>query len=296
MNTRVNSLKHMLEKRRDSMSVEKTNELLEKLVDMSRQSLEKSPINFLLGWIYDQLHSYFPGVSREELHYELLCQGMFEVKELVDLDETLTLLSEKKVWSIVQEEYEKLRILWSGEEVAIFIFPLTKYRPIIDGIEAYKNGVSYKDVIFLFVSPELEKMEIKAMVAHEYHHCCRLKWLNKATEVIPLKESLVLEGMAECMVEDLYGRKWCSPWISRYSQEKLLKIWDKTFVPVLEKKGVDNHQPFLYGDGTARLPNWIGYCLGYRIVRSFLEKNRHVDHQLLIKKSSEEIVAGSDFS
>jgi len=277
------------------MAVEKTNALLEKLVDMSRHSLENSPLNFLLDWIYNQLHSYFPGLPREEIHYELLCQGMFNLEEIVELDKTLTLLNKKQVFEIVQEEYEHLKRFWNSEEVPIFIFPLTKYRPMIDGIEVNKNGVSYGNVIFLFISPELKDTELKAMIAHEYHHCCRLSKLDKVPEEMSLLDSLVLEGMAECMVEDLYGREWCSPWISRYSEELLQKIWSKVFVRSLNMKGVESHELFLCGDGSKRLPNWIGYCLGYRIVRSFLDRKRYVDQSMLLKMMSEEIVAGSDF-
>ena len=182
-------------------------------------SLDKSPINLQQDLIYEQLKNYFPDVPREELHFELLSNGLFEPEEVIDLDKTLRQLIEKNVWRIVQEEYERLKRLWNGEEVSIFIFPLTNRRPIIDGIVANKNGVSYKEAIFLFVSPELTDTELKAMIAHEYHHSCRLNFLNKAPEEMSLKESLIIEGMAECMVEELYGEKWCSPWISRYTLE-----------------------------------------------------------------------------
>ncbi len=249
------------------MKIQKS--LLERLVEMSRLSLDKSPINFQQDLIYDHIKDYFPDVPREELHFELLCNGLFEPEEVIDLDKTLRQLNEKNVWRIVQEEYERLKRLWNGEECPIFIFPLTKHRPIIDGVVANKNGVCYKEAIFLFVSPELEDTELKAMIAHEYHHYCRLSVLNKAPEEMPLKESIIIEGMAECMVEQLYGEKWCSPWISRYSHEKNLReIWSESFVPSLNMKGIHNHQQFLYGDGTDRFPNWIGYCIGYAIVKS----------------------------
>src|SRR5690606_3311504 len=206
--------------------------------------------------------------SPEELHYELLSNGLFGPNEVIDLEQTLRQFEHMNVWKIIQEEYDRLKNLWNGNECPIFVFPLTNHRPIVDGIIANKNGVSYRKAVILFVSQELSEIELKAMIAHEYHHFCRLNILNKAPEEIPLKESLMIEGMAECMVEELYGRKWCSPWISTYSIKDLKRIWKKSFTGVLHRKGVSHHQRYLYGDGSSRLPNWIGYCMGYAIVKS----------------------------
>lgn len=277
------------------MVIENTKILLERLVDLSRPRLDKTPINIVQDLIFEQLKNYFPDRSPEELHYELLSYGLIEPNEVIDLDKTIKQLRDKNVWGIVQEEYDRLKRLWNGSACPIFIFPLTKHRPFIDGIEANKNGVSFREVILLFVSPELTEMELKAMIAHEYHHFCRLNSLNFAPEAIPLKESLIIEGLAECMVEELYGRNWCSPWISKYSLDELKKKWEKSFVPVLNRRGVSQHQRFLYGDGTTRLPNWIGYCMGYAIVKTFLERNKNIDPQTLLQLSADEIMLNSYF-
>lgn len=278
------------------MAVENTEKLLERLVEMSRLGLDKTPINVVKDLLYEQLNDFLPIRSPEELHYELLSNGLFEPNEVVDLEKTLRLFENMNVWRIIQVEYDRLKNLWKGNECPIFIFPLTKHRPIIDGIEANKNGVSFREAVFLFISPELSEIELKAMIAHEYHHFCRLNIFNKAPEEIPLKESLIIEGMAECMVEQLYGRNWCSPWISKYTMKALKRIWKKSFIPVLNRKGVSYHQRFLYGVGSSRLPNWIGYCMGYAIVKSFLESNKIIDHQTLLNLSADEIIKKSDFA
>lgn len=278
------------------MVVEHTNNLLERLVEMSRPGLEQSPINYVQDLLYEQLKNHFPNISPEELYFELMCNGLFDSQEVIDLGKTLRSLEEKNVWRIVQVEFERLKRLWDGEDCPIYIFPLTKHRPNIDGIVANKNGVTYKEAVILFVSQDLAETEIKAMIAHEYHHFCRLNILNKTPDAMSLKESLILEGMAECMVEELYGEKWCSPWVSKYSKEELMKKWRKVFVPSLNKKDVSKHFQFLYGDGTRRLPNWIGYCMGYSIVKSFLVKNSKVAPKILLKLSADEIISNSDFA
>lgn len=278
------------------MVVEHSKRLLERLVEMSRLGLDKTPRMIVQELLFEQAKDHFPNMSPEELHFELLSNGLFEPDEIKDLDSTLRKMEEMNVWGIVDEEYEQLKILWNGKDCPIYIFPLTNYRPVIDGIVANKNGVSYKEVVFLFVSEELAEMEIKAMVAHEYHHFCRMHVLEKAPDAMTLKESLILEGMAECMVEELYGVKWCSPWISKYSIAQLKRIWQKVFVPALDKEGIHHHFQFLYGDGTKSLPNWIGYCMGYAIVKSYLEKNGQMNPQTLLTLSADEIILKSDFA
>nr|WP_106779585.1 DUF2268 domain-containing putative Zn-dependent protease [Lysinibacillus timonensis] len=278
------------------MSVEHTKCLLEKLVEVSNSSFDESSLFIQQELFYHYLRSYFPNVPREELHYELLSNGLFDPVEVIELENTLKQLEDRNVWKIAQDEYDRLKKSWNGVEVPIFIFPLTKQRPMIDGIVMNKNAASYKGVIFLFVSPELGDTELKAMLAHEYHHCCRLDYLNIDFEHIPLKESLIIEGMAECMVEALYGGEWQSPWNSRYSNEELQKIWKSEFVTSLEVKGVGNHLPYLYGDGTDKFPHWIGYCLGYSIVKSFLLRNGPIKQETLLRISSEEIILQSNFA
>ncbi|HWL26212.1 MAG TPA: DUF2268 domain-containing putative Zn-dependent protease [Ureibacillus sp.] len=278
------------------MVVENTESLLERLVEMSRLELDKTPIYVVQESLYESVKEIFPDISREELYYELMNHGLFAPNELKDLEISLQNLSRKNVWRIVQEEYERLMKLWCGKECPIFILPLTNNRPIIDGIEAYKNGVSYIEAVFLFVSKEVSDMELKAMFAHEYHHYCRLNILQKEPEIMPLKESLILEGMAEWMVRALYGEQWCSPWTSQYSIDQLSEIWQSSFVSKLNLKGVENHQPFLYGDGTQQLPRWIGYCMGFSIVNSYIEKNPGVDYQTLLQMKADEIILGSAFA
>lgn len=277
------------------MAVENTKVILEEIVEMSRLLVESSPRFIQQKLFYHHLKSYFSDVPPEELLFILIRNGLFTPEEIVDIEFTLKQLEEKNTWRIVQKEYERLKKLWNGKETPIFIFPLTKHRPNIEGIIANKNGLSFRENIFLFLSLELEETELKAMIAHEYHHCCRLDYLNKAPENIPLKDSLIIEGMAECAVEELYGSKWCSPWINRYSLEEMKEIWFDRFVPYLNSKGVIKHQPFLYGDGTSNFPRWIGYCIGYSIVKSFLKKNGPINQEIFIQTPADELISRSDF-
>lgn len=242
----------------------------------------------ILEILCEPLTNVFPNVPVEAIHYELVNNGLFTMKDAVDLKATIKQLKKKKVWALVESEFAKLRTSWKGPNVAIYIFPIAK-GPII------KNGVAYKNGLFLFVSPQLEEEELKALLAHEYHHACRLRYLNKDPFEITLLDSLLIEGLAEGAVKEIYGEQYLSPWTKRYSSDEVKKIWQSHFLPVLKLKGVQQHRRYLYGDERRGLPLWIGYCLGYRIVESFQQANQKQNQRKLISTPAKEILAKSDF-
>ena len=51
---------------------------------------------------------------------------------------------------------------------------------------------------------DLQKQELQALFAHEYNHVCRIHIL-KTLDEMTLLDSLILEGLAEDAVKDLYG-------------------------------------------------------------------------------------------
>lgn len=262
------------------MSVMPTKKLLLELLKAYKESNGKSVEEIQCEVICNPLLDVFINASPEEIHYELLQNGLFEPYEIVNIVE----LEEKGVWNTVQFEYERLKELWNGPEVPIYIFPITKINAISN-----KNGVAYRDAVFLFVSTELEQDELRALFAHEYNHVCRFHYLNKSFNDVTLKDSLLLEGLAECAVEELYGDKWLAPWLKLYTVEELMLIWQEHFLPSLDVQGLYNHYEFLYG---GQLPKWIGYCIGYEIVRTY--KKNFSTYELYVK-STDEILAGSDF-
>ena len=278
------------------MPVVSTKKVLYKITESCQQQPKNQLANIQREIIATPLMALFQDAPPEAIYYELLRNGLFEPIEWVHLNETVKQLEENNVWQVVKKEYKRLKKLWNGPKVNIYIYPLTKKRPKIAGMKANKNGVAYNDALFLFVSTELSKEEVAALFAHEYHHICRLRYLNKAPFEMKLQDSLVIEGMAECAVQEVYGEQWLSPWAKRYSVTEALAMWQQLFVPALHIKGVKEHHPFLYGDKNKGLPLWAGYCVGYYIVQSYLQNHGPIEQSDLYKISTEDILAGSDFS
>jgi len=235
----------------------------------------------------------FPGSSPEELQYELLNYGLFNPSESVGLESRVAKMKNQKYWEHIDLEYQFLKNLWQGPEVSIYIFPITKV-DCVDGSPT-KNGVAYKSAVFLFLSEELTSEEIRALFAHEYNHICRRNFVGLEPKEITLMDSLIIEGLAEYAVKDLYGEEWLGPWRNLYSFEKVLNIWHTAFIHSIHLKGLENHRSFLYGEKESSLPEWIGYSIGYQIVDSYLKNYGPCTTLELFQMSSEELIRGSDF-
>lgn len=261
------------------MSVIPTDEWLNELI-ASQKLNHKNLEDLQRSILCNRLVEIFIGGSLDEIQFELLQQGLFQSHEKIDINK----LKKQNVWEVVQKEFNYLKERWSGPNIPIYIFPITQEQTITK-----KNGVAYPNAMFLYIG-ELEKQELKALFAHEYNHVCRLQYVNKSLDDVTLLDSLILEGLAECAVEEIYGDKWLAPWLRYYSKDKMLGIWERHFFPQINIQGLNNHVEFLYG---GKLPRWIGYCIGYEIVRTYIKNH---SSNKLHEKSSEEILAGSDFS
>lgn len=241
------------------------------------------------------LVSFFPAFSPEELHYHLLAAGLFDPSEWEKTRDIVEGMDKSGMWELAAQEYKELQQKWNGPEAHIVLFPIRKARWRDRASIPKKNGAAVGKVIFLFLTPDLPREEVKALLAHEYNHVCWLDHFKRENHSLRLKEALVLEGIAEFAVKELYGEKQLAPWVGLYSLETAMKLWKKAFVSALESTDKELQHDFLYGKKDRRLPKWIGYCIGYHIVQSFSDRSGPFKVEELLQKSADEIIAGSIF-
>ncbi|MGE7920434.1 DUF2268 domain-containing protein [Viridibacillus sp. NPDC093762] len=278
------------------MSVIKTQPWLYEFIELCEKQSGKGASSIQCETLCGPLEGLKPKANPEVWQYELQNYGLFEPYEWTHLKSTVKKLEDQKVWQIVEQEYQYLRRLWKGPKVSIYIFPIKNANMKSRKQTPSKNGVAYSGALFLFVSVDLPITELKALLAHEYNHVCRIKHLDLASNKITLKDSLIIEGLGEYAVKDLYGEKWLGPWVNLYSFEDASAIWKRRFIPSLNVQDINNHYPFLYGKARGPLPKWIGYHLGFQIVDSYQEKHGPFKKGELYYKSSDEIIAGSKFA
>ncbi|MFL6560099.1 MAG: DUF2268 domain-containing putative Zn-dependent protease, partial [Bacillus sp. (in: firmicutes)] len=66
--------------------------------------------------------------------------------------------------------------------------------------------------------------------------------------------------------------EYLASWCRMYNEKELLRFWDKFIKKQLDKKKNERvHDELLYGEG--RLPNLLGYAVGFNIVSHFYKTN-----------------------
>ncbi|WP_028782423.1 DUF2268 domain-containing protein [Thalassobacillus devorans] len=230
------------------------------------------------------------------LHAILLKHGLFEPFEWKHIQQTVHEMEKRNVWQVVEAEYRRLKKKWHGPEAPIYIYPVARGHLPVENRPIKKSGVSFRECLFLFLAPDTPLLEIKALLAHEYNHICRFSQVGLDESRLPLKEVLVMEGLAEHAVKELYGEKLLAPWTSYYRDHRVKEIWKKHVQSSLHVEGQENYQKFLYGKGNGPLPRWIGYQIGFQIISSYQERQGRLTTRELLKKSADELIDGSGFS
>ncbi len=92
----------------------------------------------------------------------------------------------------------------------------------------------------------------------------------KTQEPETLLDAMVAEGISDVLAQQVYPDM--EPrWIQTLDDKDVERIWPR--VQRRLRMGDSNEvRRFISGDGD-RIPQWTGYCLGYRIVRSYLENH-----------------------
>lgn len=116
------------------------------------------------------------------------------------------------------------------------------------------------------------------MAAHEAHHNVRLTFEPWNPATITVGQYLVIEGLAEAFSVEMFREELLGPWTLMHSEE-LLQEYRPIFRDAVEQQG--DPRPYMFGDWAADsfqyekkgLPDYIGYGMSYRIVKSFLESS-----------------------
>ncbi|MFK2825311.1 DUF2268 domain-containing protein [Bacillus sp. B190/17] len=241
------------------MSVVRTDEWL---LDSYHQPLD----------ICEKIKGHFHGASPAGIHRHLTKYGMYQrpIKEGSRLVEEL---KNKHVWEVVEKEERQLQRIWRGPDVPIFILPTQTNDRGMKREHEGKAGVAFHDKIFLFISGHDTESEIRALLTHEYNHVCRLSQYRKSEEDYVLLDTMIMEGLAENAVRERIGEDYVSSWTSYYSNEELERIWKTIMLPNTNMARTHRkHDSLLYGRGF--YPKMAGYCVGYYLVKNYMEESR----------------------
>ncbi|KIL48437.1 DUF2268 domain-containing protein [Jeotgalibacillus campisalis] len=277
------------------MSVVNTRIWIKKFIEQCEKNPRKNPAAFQVESICTPLQSVFPHIPPKDLMALLLKHGLFNAKEWQEISRINIDPSLQDPWVTIEKDFQLLKKRWNGPDCPIYILPIRTDLKTSDESPFEKNGLAFKQGVFLFISPSLSLGSLKAIFAHEYNHVCRLHQLNVPIEKMTLKESLIIEGLGEYSVKELGGERFLAPWTHLYTEAERIKIWKKAFLPELTREGTDHHRKFLYGTNKKALPKWIGYHIGFHIICSYIEQNGPRSMKQLLTVSSDEIICKSAF-
>ncbi|RBW67486.1 DUF2268 domain-containing protein [Bacillus taeanensis] len=278
------------------MPILATNRWLHKFIKTCNKNSFISPYSIQLQTLCVPLKRYFPTYTSQEVHAHLLKNGLFNPENWMDIQSVVKEMEKKNIWGFVNKQYQLLKKEWNGPEASIFIFPIKQNHSFLNEKRNNRNGMAFRGKMFLFVSPDVRLEELKALLAHEYNHICRLHLLNRDDQKTPLKDSLIIEGLGEYAVKSLYGKRLLGRAARLYTLDEALELWNDQFISNLNLLGKEKHNPFLYGDRDRFLPPWIGYYIGYQIVNTFQKKNGPYPMNELLLKSADELIQGSKFA
>ncbi|MDZ5610662.1 DUF2268 domain-containing protein [Bacillus pseudomycoides] len=139
---------------------------------------------------------------------------------------------------------------------------------------------------------------IPALIAHEFHHNLRFSYFDWNHGDVTLGEYLVIEGLADSFVTELYGEEHLGPWVTSIDEEELeysIHVVRDGF----HLRGFDEVNSYMFGDEIAKKEGYApvglspgaGYAVGYHAVQSFMKKN-NVTIQEATLLSTEEIITG----
>lgn len=213
-----------------------------------------------------RLQKQFDETNPRAIYEYLLRFGMYKPNRRNR--ESYKKLADANFYKQVEDYYQKLKKRWQGPDIPIYIFPLDCGSHYFRKEGKNKSGVSFKDKMFLFLSPQLDERELEALMVHEYHHVCRINIQRKKVIDYSLLDSMILEGLAESAVEKICGPEWQADWCSYYSEDELSFYWKEHLSEDLTVTKRDPlHDKLLYG--SRGVPALLGYAAGYHIIKQF---------------------------
>ncbi len=259
----------------------------------------------LIGYVY--FHLNYNSASNKKRCVEKLVSNLHETTigfagfknkkylkqhlEFQLFDEKNTVLpkydfDKKKIFKIIETSLIACHKELPARPTRIFLFP--NFHPFVknkmDGVSGFSP---WKNTILLNINPTAKNWEfaLRNAVAHEYNHCVIYNFHKWET----LLDSIIFEGFAEHFREQIIGGER-APWTKAVSRKECKKYFSR-----LEFNS-KNHQ--IYREvffGSKKYPLWIGYSLGYQIVKSFLSKNKKQSWVDIVKIKPKEILKQSEF-
>lgn len=156
-------------------------------------------------------------------------------------------------------------------------------------------------IILMVVSNDFNKKRLKSALAHEFNHNVRFTFEPFNHGDVTVEEYLVLEGLAECFAEEMYGKEFIGPWIEDFDEEEM-EYSTEVIKEGRKIKGFGEVSAYMFGDEVAKKQGYnpvglsanTGYTIGYHLIKQYLANSKKSIAQATLT-STEEIIRVSKF-
>lgn len=177
---------------------------------------------------------------------------------------------EKAIRTIFSETLSKIQEKMPIHDVDIVMYDNPEGTVPEQGIGGYTPNAHLIYISLDPTFPDLLKSintELKRTLAHELHHT--LRWENPGYGE-NLLDAIITEGLADHFDLEMFNES-PQPWSVAFTEQELAKQLEKA-KEEFENKDYD-HFAWFYGNEELGIPRWIGYSLGYKLVKDYLEKH-----------------------
>lgn len=228
--------------------------------------------------ICKKLSSYFTDLNELKIAKYLHSFGMY--KSYKQMDKWIDRTEKEKILAFIKEEEKKLQKEWNGPNTSIFIFPCDQNNRKIEIDYKGRSGIAFKNKLFLFLSLDVKKADIKSLFFHEYHHVCRLAAIKKQEKHFTVIDTIIMEGLAENAVREKLGESNIASWTKLYSDNQCERFLERIIEP---QRNVtrESHKFTQLMFGTGFYPSMLGYAVGYYIVKDYMKRTGKKTKELL---------------
>ena len=189
----------------------------------------------------------------------------------------------KDIFKIIKKTMKLLKT-YQRRRKYIFVFPC------FDNFTVEKmNGTGgicpKRDIILLFLNLNGKdwRKSLKCTLIHEFAHSVSDCYSDGRD--FSIGKGMVLDGLAENFRKINFGGS--DILINAISEEDSINYY-KILKDKLDSIDSNFYNEVFYGTG--KYPRWTGYTLGYYLIKGYLEKQKSIDWNILLRKDSKEIL------
>lgn len=181
------------------------------------------------------------------------------------------------------------RILKFNENIDVVIYGAESWEvpskmPLYGFTVGKSNRIDFKIDFFRKNIDAIIDIELPMIMHHEASHAVRHNIIGYSNTLL---DYFVDEGIG-CFVEQAMMPERKISYIQKHADEQM--YWRKAKKIFVEKITWDDSREWMIGTG--KYPRWIGYRLGYLLIKEFMDKNP-VDFDVLARMKSKDILKRS---